>query len=192
MTAQSVLALVHDYVSLQRWTGDSLSVGCSLRQAIRTLPVRMVCLSCKQPLRLSEQLLRWVSPNIDCICVAKVLSVVTSLNSDDCDNLVLSAWSAHCDEIYNLHDDCLTVAQVLGLRHLESSVDLSYDRTIETFPYVQDCPNHCACDVLTIGSPKDAQLPRLTSIGLPSLTDWSSSDARTSHLCMTLGEHDGS
>ena len=170
---------------LHRWTSDSLSVGCSLRQVIRTLLVQIVCLSCKQPLRLSKQLLRLMSLNIDCICVAKTLSVVTSLNSDDCDNLVLSAWITRCDEIYNSHDDCLTVDQVLGLRHLESSAELAHDRTIETFPCVQDCPNHCAYDVLSIGSPKDTQSIRLTSIGSSLLTDWSYSDARTSHLCMT-------
>ena len=88
--------------------------------------------------------------------------------------------------IYNSHDDCLTVDQVLGLRYFESSAELAHDRTIETFPCVQDCPNHCAYDVLSIGSPKDTQSIRLTSIGSSLLTDWSYSDARTSHLCMTL------
>ena len=42
--------------------------------------------------------------------------------------------------------------------------------------------------LLTIGFSKDIQSIRLTSIGSSSLTDWSYSDARTSHLCMTLGE----
>ena len=87
--------------------------------------------------------------------------------------------------IYNSHDDCLTVDQVLGLRYFESSAELAHDRTIETFPCVQDCPNHCAYDVLSIGSPQDTQSIRLTSIGSSLLTDWSYSDARTSHLCMT-------
>ena len=145
----TAMALVHDYVPLHRWTSDSLSVGCSLRQVIRTLLAQIVCLSCKQPLRLSKQLLRLMSRNIGCTCVAKVLSVVTSLNSDDCDNLVLSAWITHCDEIYSSHDDRLTIDQVLGLRHLESSAELTRDCNIETFPCVQEGPNHCACDVLT-------------------------------------------
>ena len=60
----AALALVRDYVPLHRWTSDSLSVGCSVRQVIRTLLVQTVCLSCKQPLRLSKQLLRLMSLNI--------------------------------------------------------------------------------------------------------------------------------
>ena len=128
----TVLALVHDHVSLWERSNDSLSVGQSLRQAIRTLLVRIVCLSRRQPLRLSEQLPRLMSLNIDCTYVAKTFSVVTSLSSDDCDNLRLLAWSDHCDEIYDLVDDCLNIVQVLGLRHLESSAELDCDCNFET------------------------------------------------------------
>eukprot|EP00439_Symbiodinium_sp_Y106_P044876 s7894_g5.t1 len=185
----TVSALVHDHVSLWERNNDSLSVGQSLRQAIRTLLVRIVCLSRRQPLRLSEQLPRLMSLNIDCIYVAKAFSVVISLNSDDCDNLALSAWITQCDEIYNSHNYCLNIVQVLGLRYLGYSAELDCDCNIETFLCVQDCPNHRACDVFTIGSPKDTQASRLTSIGLPSLTVRKSIDARPSHCCTTLGEH---
>ena len=74
----TAMAWVHDYVPLHRWTSDSLSVGCSLRQVIRTLLAQIVCLSCKQPLRLSKQLLRLMSNTCLSRCIQQSQVIFSS------------------------------------------------------------------------------------------------------------------